>query len=412
MDPMKRLTLLVLLVSSGCARRLPIPIPSGVDAKEYVWVARLGARSATLAWGSTKGSDSIGRSATAMAAAEVVLNGRTLPPSDHNFRDIDQLDPDTEYNYAVRLSGRQIGNGSFRTWPSDSQKLTFFVIGDYGNDSPAQYRVATAMRLAMEQSADPVRFVITTGDNVYGDISSDAQWDAKFFHPYRPLIARIPFYASPGNHDGDESQIASNLTLYLDNFFFPSKPPAGTHAVYSFRYGALAEFFALDSTENTPAGRQKNYTPDGPQSRWLAASLPASTATWKIPYFHHPIWSAGPTHVAKRGVDGGRSLTHWADLFERSNVAVVFSGHEHNLQYTDAARTGGTLYVVSGAGGELRSNASEASRREHFIADAASQVHFLKVEIDGRAMRIHPLTLGAQGGLEPVAAPLAVPARF
>lgn len=383
---------------------------AGADPREYVYVATLAHDSATIAWGTTKGVNTIGRSAAGMAAAEVVINGQTLASSGQNYRQVSGLLPDTDYPYEVRLAGRVAGGGTLRTWPLDSGRLTFFVIGDYGNGSKAQYRVAEAMRLAMERSTDPVRFVITTGDNVYGGISSDAQWDAKFFRPYRAVLQRIPFYASPGNHDGDEDEDPGNLTHYLDNFFFPSKPPAGTHAVYSFRYGTLAEFFALDSTENTPAGLNPNYLPDGAQSKWLAAALLASTARWKIPYLHHPFYSAGPRHVAMRGAEGRRDIGHWIGLFERSRVPVVFSGHEHNLQFTDPARSGGVLYVVSGAGGELRPNAERKALDAHHIQHAASKVHFLRVEIDGGSMRIEPLTLGKKGGLEPVMAPVTVSA--
>ena len=42
-------------------------------------------------------------------------------------------------------------------------------------------------------------------------------------------------------------------------------------------------------------------------------------------------------------------------LFERSGVKVVFTGHEHNLQFSeDNDATGHIRYIVSGAGGQLR----------------------------------------------------------
>jgi len=55
------------------------------------------------------------------------------------------------------------------------------------------------------------------------------------------------------------------------------------------------------------------FAPDGDQSRWLAHELAESTAAWKIPYFHHPPFHAGPGHGASLKV-----LGHWVDLFEKS----------------------------------------------------------------------------------------------
>ena len=66
---------------------------------------------------------------------------------------------------------------------------------------------------------------------------------------------------------------------------------------------------------------------------------------WRIPFGHHPPYSAGPLH---HNTDGMEPLI---ELFHRSGVRAHFSGHEHNFQHSYA---GGIDYFVSGAGAKIR----------------------------------------------------------
>jgi hypothetical protein len=76
-------------------------------------------------------------------------------------------------------------------------------------------------------------------------------------------------------------------------------------------------------------------------------------------------------------------------------VKVVFSGHEHNLQFSeDSEATGHIRYIVSGAGGQLRDGQVYKKMRQAHIEAWAAQRHFLVVEIEGRTMRITPVSYG------------------
>ena len=199
------------------------------------------------------------------------------------------------------------------------------------------------------------------------------------------MLEQIPFLPSLGNHDGNASENRNDLGVYLDNFFFPGNRPARW---YEFDYGGFADFFALDSTDNTTTGHPAPiYAPEGEQSRWLAQALAASKAAWKIPYFHHPPFNAGPGHGASYGV-----LRHWVELFQKSGVKVVFTGHEHNYQYSDLSEiTGGVRYFVTGAGGELRAGNVMSNMSRAHIEGWAPARHFTVVEIDGSAMHVTPV---------------------
>jgi hypothetical protein len=375
-----------------------LPLTAGAQ-RFYTYVGQIGTGSVLPAWGTAAGSgNTIGRALTSHGRASVRVGTKT-EETDKNWAVIDGLDPDTLYSYHVLVNGQKIGEGRVRTYPERADKLTFLVIGDYGNGSPAQYALAKVMakEIARRRDSDsPVRFILTTGDNIYADGSfgfltfrsgdEDWHWERKFFAPYEPVIAEIPFYPTLGNHDGNASENHGDLPVYLDNFFFPQNKPARW---YTFSFGGLADFFALDTTDNRDWGLPRAaYRAKGEQFGWLQKTLGGSGAPWKIPYFHHPPFNAGPGHGASLD-----ALRHFVELFARSGVKVVFSGHEHNFQFsTRDQATGGVCYVISGAGGQLRpGNVTTAMAKAH-IAGWAAQNHFLIVDIRGDSMSITPVS--------------------
>ena len=84
------------------------------------------------------------------------------------------------------------------------------------------------------------------------------------------------------------------------------------NAYYSFKKNDVA-FFVLDSSYMDPA-----------QLDWLEKQLRDSNATWKICYFHHPLYSDGKAHGPDLDL---RSVL--VPLFQKYQVNVVFAGHEH-----------------------------------------------------------------------------------
>jgi hypothetical protein len=364
--------------------------------KFYTYVGRLDASSVLLAWGTTQGSgNTIGLGSVSHGRATVRIAGGALVESQKNWVVVKGLQPDTDYPYEVLLGGRTIGSGKVRTWPREARKLAFFVMGDYGSGLSPQYEVAEAMRRVFEERQggdNPVRFILTTGDNIYADLiwfgfitntgDRDRDWENKFFRPYESLLRRVPFYATLGNHD-NQTESPGDMAVYLDNFFFPAPHPA---RYYRFSFGGLADFFALDSTFIDDEDRVANPF-DIREYKWLEEEFSHSRAPWKIPYFHHPPFNAGPGHRA-----GLQPLQAFVDLFGRAGVKVVFNGHEHNFQWSEQDEaTRGVRYVITGAGGQLRTGDIRSSMPAAHVAGFAPQHHFLLVEIEGRAMTIHVL---------------------
>ena len=367
--------------------------------KYYTYIEDLGPQYVELAWGTADGVNTIGRSSRSHGQATIKIAGQTVT-SQLNSVTIGGLEPDHEYSYEVSLGSLNVGQGQVRTWADKADKLAFFVIGDYGTGKTPQYKVAEKMWEEFqkhEHSDNPIRFMLSTGDNIYGNVSSfllgilhtgaqDADWEPKFFRPYEPLLGRIPFFLTLGNHDGNETEAQGDLAALLDNAPFPRDQPA---RYYTFTYGGLAQFFGLDSTKNTESGpTQASYLEGGPEFRWMQQEFAKPHPAWVIPYFHHPVFSAGPLHVPAT-----YELQHWINLFAASGVKVAFSGHEHNFQVSEVNEAShGIRFITSGAGGELRAGSVRKKMKRSNIAAWAPENHFLLVEIDHKTMKVTPIS--------------------
>jgi hypothetical protein len=185
----------------------------------------------------------------------------------------------------------------------------------------------------------------------------------------------VKFYAALGNHDVRSGNWASAIQYPLFNM--------GGRRYYTFVRGeGRAQFFALDSTTLSEGER------DAAQLHWLRQELAASSAPWKIAYFHHPIYSSGKTH--------GSDLKLRAALepvLTEGGVDVVFSGHDHF--YERIAPQQGIHYFVTGAAGKLRRG--NIDRRTGLTLTGNDQVrHFMCVEIQETEMKFEAVSEDGQ----------------
>lgn len=204
--------------------------------------------------------------------------------------------------------------------PMQPKSVRFALIGDNGTGQRPQYQVAEEMMKIHE--AFPFDFALMLGDNIYGGKSA-ADFKLKFEDPYSKLLdAGVKFYASLGNHDDTN-----------ERFYKPFNMDGKRY--YVFKRGNAA-FFALDS----------NYM-DPEQLTWLDQQLKSSNATWKICFFHHPLYSHGKFHGPD--LDLRKRLE---PILIRNGVQVVFTGHEHVYERLKPQQ--GIYYFVLGNSGELR----------------------------------------------------------
>lgn len=231
--------------------------------------------------------------------------------------------------------------------PSD--RVRFVALGDAGTGTNAQYQVARAIKTVC--AARGCDFAVYLGDNFYNDgvdTPDDRQFEDKFELPYADLD--FPFYPALGNHDygGDgagyefwKAPFYVEYTDRSDKWVFP--------APYYRVDAGLVELFALDTNAMV-----WGFYAD--QLEWLRERAPASTATWKVAYGHHPYLSNG-THGDAGSYDGnpaspigdGTYVKEFLDDAVCGTMDLYLCGHDHSRQWL-AESCGGTELVVSGAG--------------------------------------------------------------
>jgi len=204
--------------------------------------------------------------------------------------------------------------------PLKPKSVRFAAFGDNGTGGQEQYDVAQQM--VRQRANFPFDFVLMLGDNIYGSDTA-ADFRRKFEDPYKPMLdAGVKFYASLGNHDNPNQRLYKPFNMDGKRY-------------YSFRKENV-EFFALDSTYMDPV-----------QLAWVEKQLSASTAQWKICYFHHPLYSDGKFHGPDRDL-----RSRLEPLLAKGGVSVVLSGHEHFYERLKPQQ--GIYYFIIGNGGQLR----------------------------------------------------------
>jgi hypothetical protein len=277
----------------------------------------------------------------AATSSALQLTDRTVQYHEANFTG---LAPDTQYAYRV-------GDGTiwsewfhFRTAAAGPAPFAFLYVGDAQNDIRSLW--SRTIRSAWT-SAPRARFIVHAGDLVnVGD--SDAEWE-QWFEAGGWMNGMLPSVPTVGNHEYGrlEREAPRRLSpFWRPQFSLPESGLAGLEeTVYSLDFQGT-RLIVLNSMERDRFAEQ---------AQWLEARLANNPNRWTVVAFHHPVFSLANTR------DNPELRTAWLPLFEKYNVDLVLTGHDHtygrgtNVPAGVPRRKGpqGTVYVVSVSGPKM-----------------------------------------------------------
>ena len=153
-----------------------------------------------------------------------------------------------------------------------------------------------------------------------GDLVSDgrvyAQWASQFFDPAKGLLAEVPVYPVPGNHEQDAQ-------AFFDYFHLPDNGSAGFEEHWWWHDVGNVRMIGLDSN-----GLYGNQT----QLEWLQGTLDATcedeTIDFVFAQLHHPhqseLWTPGNVPFTGRVIEALEAFSS-----DCGKPSIHFFGHTH-----------------------------------------------------------------------------------
>lgn len=316
------------------------------------------------------------------------------------------------------------------------------IIGDFGSNYQGRNRaVAAAVAQYLEQQPHPTTQVLLLGDNFYprGLVGFDGQCRTEdspraaiseqlreVLGPYEFLREkRIPIRAIAGNHDHGCGLVGLGHQADPDRFLPPDKRWGDLWQFLpdlprEISVGDLVQIVTLDSHAiiSNPSVRE-------PSRKRLVELLTSGKARyrWQLLAAHHPLYTAGPHDGAwpeglRRPLSfllfpahflatlelapfGDLNQDLYAFRYQRyrrlvegalqqsgAPVALVLSGHDHNLQLLSGHRQNGPLQVVVGSGAYC----SPVHRRQDLWFGAAAH-GFAVLSYHGENLQVEFFTL-------------------
>jgi hypothetical protein len=230
------------------------------------------------------------------------------------------LFPEAVYHYRAFSGADTSPDAVFRTKVAVDRAFSFSAYGDDRSDSASHQSVLNRMALASPVPA----LLFNVGDLTATSAASEY---VTFFHVERGMLDHVPMFPDLGNHD------KNNVANWLARFALPNN-----ERWYSVRFGNAA-FHCLDV--------YSTFTPGSAQYNWLLSELMADSANPAMRHIfafcHEPPYTTNNGHAGNTNVQ-----QYLCPLFERFNVAIVFSGHNHAYEHS---LVNGVHYVMTGGGG-------------------------------------------------------------
>jgi len=315
---------------------------------------------------------------------------------------LSHLRPDTTYVYQVAHDGASPIQAQFRTAPVGRGRFTFTSFGDQsipdvlGNPPTQPWTRYAGLIVPQVEAAQPL-FHLYNGDLCYANVAARKAlrvqtWKSFLNNNSRSARFR-PWMPAAGNHENERMDGRPNadpFKAYQTYFNLPDNggPSSFKGLWYSFRVGSML-VISLNNDDVCFEDGGNTYVhgySGGAQKAFLESTLKAARASndidWIIVVMHQvAISTAIPFNGCELGV-----RQEWLPLFDKYEVDLVVTGHEHHYersfalrgqkgQYsspivasldTDAIDTrAGTVHMILGGGGNSNSSYNKYSVKDN-----------------------------------------------
>ena len=286
------------------------------------------------------------------------------------------------YWYQVRSNGTSSSVYDFKTAPADGEPFKIVVIGDnrpgMGNwDRQPWVFYQLAEMIAEERP----HLVIFTADYVWEvtEVHEDNLIAWRAFTDIADSIGHYaPLYGVIGNHDDGATTGERRLEYFFDAFELVNEPST----YYSFDYAGV-HFTGLDSEVWGLWGRIT-----GDQYDWLSNDLATTSYDKKFVFSHRPLY---PVSHINSALDVNKAeRDRLQTLFEETNVAAYFSGHDHCY---NRLTVNGVVHFIAGGGGARLYENPWGGLYHHYlkVEVSASKIDFVSIDRYGNPVDMYSL---------------------
>jgi len=265
---------------------------------------------------------------------------------------LENLKNGTDFSYRVSKNEKLVFEAVAHAPKAKNQNYKFVVIGDIGALNQDQKKLANIM---YELNPD---FIAVPGDIVYNS-GLIKDYTNKFWPIYNaakndsngaPLMRKIPFFASVGNHDANDRDLDKTPDA-LAYYYFWEQPLNGPvykegSALVPLLKGNEANKNAFYTAAQKAYPKMTTYSYDYGNAHWTVIDADyyvdwtnkdlqnwvkedlkkAADAQWRFVMFHQPGFNSSKEHFEEQHM---RLLS---PVFEEGKVDIVFNGHVHNYQ--------------------------------------------------------------------------------
>ncbi|WP_020531808.1 FN3 domain-containing metallophosphoesterase family protein [Flexithrix dorotheae] len=247
---------------------------------------------------------------------------------------IPDLKPNTMYSYRV-------GNGNFwsewaefRTATGENEKFNFLYFGDVQRDIISLG--SRTIRQAVLTRPD-AKFLLFGGDMVHRGGLNKENWN-EFFQTGGWAFQNFPIVGTPGNHEHLIAKSGENLSAHWGlNFTFPLNGPEGhEEETFYIDYNNIRVISLNLCRYKYPEDRATIL-------KWTEERLKEFTGDWVFITHHYAM------DASARNRKPGIRFPDFKELYEKYNVPIILTGHEH--LYARGRMDGKfPIYVVSVSG--------------------------------------------------------------
>ncbi len=253
----------------------------------------------------------------------------------HHSATMTELQPATKYSYRVGTEGNWSEWSEFQTASGGNEPFSFLYFGDVQRDIHSLG--SRILRQAVRNRPD-AKFLLFGGDMVHRGALNHENW-TEFFSAGSHIFQSYPMMSTPGNHEHNNAKSGIDLSdnWYL-NFTFPRNgPPGHDEETFSLDYNNVRIISLNLCRYRYPKDRDAML-------KWLEDRLREYNGDWVFVVHHYAMISC-KAHKEKPPV----RFPEFKELYERYQVPVVLTGHEHVYA---RGRVNGVfpVYVVSVAG--------------------------------------------------------------